>query len=139
MSGNRYLLDSTVFVDYFRKVPVAHQIILDKLAPSVMAGYSIVTEAELWAGVRRLRTEESHVVLLKPFVRFFVNVTIARRAGLLKADITVSSPKNTSLPGLSDCIIAATAEYHQLTIVTRNTNHFELFTNYGIDVTFYSR
>lgn len=139
MSGNRFLLDTSVFIDYFRGSPIARKIIFDMRSPNVTAGYSIITEAELWAGVIKFRTPEQHILLLKPFTRYFVNVTIARRAGELLAAIRTAAVAKDRLPGLDDCIIAATAEYYHLIIYTRNKNHFQYFDNYSIGVQFYSQ
>jgi tRNA(fMet)-specific endonuclease VapC len=138
-TGNNYLFDTSVFIDYFRQRPVARQIIFDTRNPQITAGYSIITEAELWAGINKFRTEASHILLLRPFNRYFINVTIARRAGQLKVLIedSIKGKATATAPGLDDCLIAATAEYNNLTIVTRNTKHFNHFANHSINIEFY--
>lgn len=99
-------------------------------------GYSILSEAELWVGItpHPLRNEPVHITLLKPFRRYFVNVSIARRAGTLRRLIKKQGYEQT----LADCIIASTAEFNNLIVCTRNARHFELFKQYGISVLTYS-
>jgi predicted nucleic acid-binding protein len=138
-TGNSYLLDTTVFIDYLRGRPSAKKIIFDTRSPTIEAGYSIITEAELWAGVRNFRTEEQHKLILQPFKRYFINVTIARQAGLIKVQIdqVVKGIKGESSPGLLDCMIAATAQYYDLKVFTNNSQHFKHFIDIGIAVEFY--
>ncbi len=138
-TGNKdgYLLDTTVFVDYLRQRPITNNIFSDIRANNIFAAYSIITEAELWAGISVLRTEAQHALILKPFQRYFINVSIARRAGELLALIRNSNPRGTSLPTLSDCLIGATAEYYNLEVYTRNHNHFNQFIPFGVMVKTY--
>lgn len=139
-NGNSYLLDTSVFIDYLRGKYVAHKIIFDTRSTHVSAGYSIITEAELWAGISGLRTEASHIKLIQPFDRYFINITIARRAGQLKSVINNALKGQVGMepPGLNDCLIAATAEFHDLTVVTRNEKHFKHFAIHAIDLQFYT-
>lgn len=134
--GNKYLFDTTVFIDAMRKRPVARQIIQESLINSIPAGYSIITEAELWSGIRGLRTVEEHIMLLRPFVRYNLNVTIARRAGEFQARLAASRP--VTMPDIPDCIIAATAEYYDLVICSKNTRHYNMFSLFSIPVLEYS-
>jgi len=139
-SGKKYLLDTSVFVDYLRGKPIAHKIIFDTRTNNVSAGYSVITEAELWAGISGFRTEASHIRLIQPFNRYFINVTIARRAGQLKSTInnTIKGQVGVEPPGLNDCLIAATAEFHDLIVITRNEKHFKHFVTYSIGMDFYT-
>src|SRR5688572_3509929 len=130
-SGNRYLLDTTVFIDYLRGIPVAKQIIGNTRDPRLTSGYSVITETELWAGMRESDNYRQYLVLLSPYNRYFINLTIARRAGEL-AHLIRQSRRWESLPEITDCLIAATAAYHDLTIYTRNEKHFRHFLDYEI-------
>lgn len=130
-AGNKYLLDTTVFINAKRNIGTARQLIFEARTPTIAAGYSIITEAELWFGIRsnNLRTEAEHKILLRPFRRYFVNVAIARRAGLMAGAIHQKTNKRI----LPDCVIAATAEYYGLIVCTRNTVDFtELSKEFGI-------
>jgi predicted nucleic acid-binding protein len=130
-----YLFDTTVFDDYLRGRLVAQSIFQQARMGQITIGYSIITEAELWAGIRPPRTFKEHEDLLRPFKRYFINVTIARRAGELRADL--AKIKHQRIPGIADCLIAATGEYYGLTVCSRNTRDFTFFTNYAIKVVNY--
>jgi predicted nucleic acid-binding protein len=137
--GNKYLFDTTVFLDAIRRRPVARQIMFEARDQQITVGYSILTEAELWAGITGMRTAQEHEILLKPFKRYFLNVTIACRAGQLWASIARTKPD--TIPDIADCIIAATAEYYAMGVCTRNKNHFSLleqFSNHSFPLTLYS-
>ena len=139
--GNSYLFDTTVFIDVLRKHEAARKLYFQGRFYPVSVGYSILTEAELWVGIdeHKFRTVPEHVILLKPFRRYFINVTIARRAGELRRLLRQSNLVNKDqLPALPDCIIAATAEYYNLTVCSKNSKHFSLFGHFSISVLEYS-
>jgi len=115
---HRYLFDTTLFIDYWRKLDQANNLITYILDKDVKGGYSILTEAELWAGASDKAKEKATKIMLRPFTRYELNITIARRAGKL-----YSQYKKSGL-SLADCIIAATAEHFDLILVTKNTRHF---------------
>ncbi len=139
-NGNSYLFDTTFFIDAFRKLPIARQFYAHARWRSVSVGYSIITEAELWAGIDEgnFRTAQDHMILLKPFHRYFINVTIARRAGEIRR-LMVKSGKSQKSQGplLPDCLVAATAEYYNLILVSRNSRDFVKFHDFGIAVELY--
>ncbi len=142
-NGTNYLFDTTVFIDAFWKRQIAKKLFYQVRFHDVSAGYSIITEAELWYGINayKFRTVAEHVLLLKPFKRYFVNVTIARRAGDLQRLLVQThrfKRDSDECPSIDDCLIAATGEYYGLTICTRNGRHFDLFRAYGIPVLEYS-
>jgi predicted nucleic acid-binding protein len=140
-TGNRYLLDTTVFIDSLSGRGVARSILFQAQAGSesgaLSAGYSVYTEAELWAGIRPPWTVEEHKRLLRPFRRYLLSVSIARRAGDLQARLRATQQAREPIPQLSNCIIAATGEYYGLTVCTRNSRHFAVFQAFGISVTEY--
>jgi predicted nucleic acid-binding protein len=139
--GNRYLFDTTVFIDERHSKSVARQLISDARTLRLDVGYSIITEAELWVGIRasNLRTEAEHKILLAPFRRFNLNVSIARRAGELRGKLVETKQvERNQPPYLNDCLVAATAEFYGLTICTKNRKDFELFRQYNISVLPYS-
>ncbi|RMF82887.1 MAG: type II toxin-antitoxin system VapC family toxin [Chloroflexi bacterium] len=135
--GNKYLFDTTVFIGWFRGHSEARKLVHQARFQNIFVAYSIITEAELWAGIRDLRTPEQHIALLKPFHRYFINVTIARRGGELRSLLAQSGIAKGRVPGIADCIIAATAEYYELTVCSKNTRDFNLFKQYAIQVAEY--
>ena len=98
-----YIFDSTVLIDYLRGHSSVHayiQILLD--APKTV-GYSVITEAELWAGVRNQQDEQRHKDLLARMKRLNVSSQIARIAGSFYGQ---HRAQGLALP---DALIAATA------------------------------
>jgi predicted nucleic acid-binding protein len=140
VAGNKYLFDTTVFIDALWKRPIAKKLYYQARFYPVSVGFSVITEAELWYGINefKFRTVQEHINLLKPFRRYFVNVTIARRAGELQRLLVQSGIKRDDCPSLDDCIIAATGEYYDLTICTKNRTDFGLFRRFSISVLEYS-
>ncbi len=116
------IFDTTVFIDYLRGrkevVPLIQAVLDRRVNPAI----SIITVVELWAGVKDTKDEKRHKALLLPFRRIQIHSAIAYRAGALAYSFYKNGDKSISLP---DFIIAATAEYLNADIVTRNGKHFQ--------------
>ena len=115
-----YLFDSTVLVDNFRGNSNAAQFVQPVLNGSAIAWFSVVTEAELWAGIKSEREQARYEALFALMKRVPVNKNIARAAGILYGK---HRHQGISLP---DAFIAATAKAQKKTLLTRNTKHFQL-------------
>ncbi len=126
-----YLFDSTVLIDYLRGHSSVHPYIGIILDQPRMVAYSVMTEAELWAGVRDQQDEQRHKDALSRMKRLGVSSKVARMAGGFYGR---HKTQGLSLP---DAIIAATARVYRKTLVTRNTKHFELLRD-EISLEFYS-
>lgn len=113
-----YLLDTTVFVDHFRDAKGAEAYFEPIFDGEVSGAFSVITEAELWEGIRT-GEEERHEAVLLLLERVDVDKDIARRAGELRRNF-----REQGL-GMPDALIAATAEAVDATLVTRNTKHFQ--------------
>ena len=139
--GNSYIFDTTFFIDALRKNPNVKMVYHEARFLPVSVGYSIITEAELWYGINqhKFRTVQQHINLLKPFKRYFINTTIARRGGELRRLLVQSGidPKSNACPALEDCLIAATADYYNMAVCTNNLKHFNLFTRFSISIEHY--
>ena len=97
-----------------------------------MMHLSVMTILEIESGVRQLglkgstrKSPELSAWLLRLIETFGKRVLpvegrVAMAAGQLEAVVLAKG----RLPGLPDLIIAATAEVHDLTILTRNLRHF---------------
>ena len=75
-----YIFDSTVLIDYLRgssSVRPYIEIILDQ--PRA-AAYSIMTEAELWSGIRNRDDERRHKEAISRMTRLTITSRIARVA-----------------------------------------------------------
>lgn len=130
-TGNKYLFDTTVYIDALRGRPNGRNLIYQAKFKPISVGYSLITEAELWAGIKGFRTPEQHKILLRPFHRYMVNVTIARRAGFLRMTLDTAQ-KGQQTPSIMDCLIAATAEYYGLTVCSANARDFSRFQLFSI-------
>ncbi len=101
------LVDTDVLIDHLRGTA--------RLAPGSDAIIdSVVTRCELFAG--RAAEQDPIRVLLEPFRELSIDREIAELAGRLRRQTAIRTP---------DALIAATALYHGLTLVTRNRRYFE--------------
>jgi hypothetical protein len=117
------LFDTTVFIHHLLgKSPEATKLITQAISGAHPAAFSILTDAELWAGIRNEEEDHVHRLLLSRLTRLPINLSIARRAGKL-----VNLYKSHSLK-LDDALIAATAEYYDIPLYTHNDKHFEFIT-----------
>ena len=114
-----YLFDSTVLIDYLRGHLAVRPFIEILLEQPRTVTYSVITEAELWAGVRNPQDERRHKDILSRMKRLGVSSRIARLAGQRYGRY------NSQGLALPDAIIAASANVHAKTLVTRNTKHFK--------------
>lgn len=116
MSG--LLLDTCVLIDCLRDRPAAVAFLQRLQAqPSV----SVVTVAELHAGARNSREEQSVEDLLGSLRVLLIDLAIARLAGRFRRGYQRSH--GVQMP---DALIAATAENHGVRLVTRNVRHFPM-------------
>jgi tRNA(fMet)-specific endonuclease VapC len=113
-----YLLDTTVIIDYFRDREEAVAYLESILNGEASGAFSVITEAELWEGLRS-GEEEKHEAILLLLERIKVGMTIARRAGELRRAF-----REQGL-GMADALIAATAEAIDARLVTRNAKHYQ--------------
>ena len=115
------LIDTDVLIDFLKGKEAA----VVFLESQVMTMFiSSVTVAELYAGVRDGREK----VILDDFIKTFTVVPlttdIAQKGGLHRRDYGKSCEI-----GLTDALIAATAEEKDLILVTLNQRHFPMITN----------
>lgn len=114
------LFDTTVFVDYFRGWEEAQRFIEPILQGNASASFSVITEAELWAGIRGQQEMPRYEALLSLMERAIVDGSVARRGGELTGQYR---SQGLTLP---DALIAATAMLRGETLLTRNIRHFRL-------------
>jgi hypothetical protein len=108
-----------VLIDYLRGHPTVRAYIEILLEHPRTVAYSVMTEAELWTGVRNQQDEQRHKDALSRMKRLGVTSKVARVAGQYYGRF-----KSQGL-ALPDAIIAATARVHKKTLLTRNTKHLE--------------
>ena len=133
--GNKYLFDTTVYIDVLRGEPkykeIAKDLIFQARFNRVPVGYSIITELELWRGIRGLWTPQQHEVLLRPMRRYPLLMRTAKRAGTIRSLLDQKAQKNQG-PGIIDCVIAATVEYYGLVLITRNAKDYQMIVDHSI-------
>lgn len=129
------LFDTTVFIDYLRGKDVARGLMNPVIDKQREAAISVISDFELWCGVKDIKDEKRHKLLIWNFRRFQLNSTIARHAGELARPFF--KEKNKSI-GMSDFLIAATAEYYEADILTRNPKHFNAIPLDGVHIFEYS-
>jgi len=118
------LFDSDVLIDYLRGLPDAVKFVESHIAGDVFV--SALTVAEIYQGVRR--SEETQVfTTLSSFSVLPLTSEIAQRGGLFSRDFRASHGC-----GLADCLIAATADFHGLTLHTRNKKHFPMLKDVNV-------
>ena len=118
--ADRLLLDTDVLIDYLRDRPEAVAYVEGLVGELLI---SAVTVAELYAGVREGAERAKLENFLKVFHIVPIEDEIARKGGLYRRNYRKSH--NT---GLSDALIAATAEIQQVPLVTLNKKHFPMLT-----------
>lgn len=116
--AERLLIDTDVLVEYLRGRSEAVEY-LEGLTSDLYI--SVISMAELFAGVRGDEEEKSLKQLLLAFVALPVTEKTARLGGLYRRDYGGSHGT-----GLADALIAATSEENGADLVTFNSRHFPM-------------
>ena len=119
MNGaGKHLYDTDVIIDYMRGEEKAKNMLEETEGKQCI---SVITVAELYAGVRNMRDKGAVKGLSEYFEVMDINRDIATKAGLWKKDYHKSH--NVLLP---DALIAATACYYGLELKTLNIKHYPM-------------
>ena len=116
--NKKYLVDTNIIIDFFRGSKEAEQFITENCDNIII---SVITIAELYAGVRGKKEEEQLKGFLSLFDLLPFNNDLAIKSGYLKNQYYKSHNS-----GLADCMIAATALAHDMILVTNNFKHFPM-------------
>ena len=122
----KWLIDTDILIDYFRGLTKAAHF-LEKIIQRDSCYLSVITVAELYAGIREGRERNLLEGFLTSFNIIPIDNTLAQAGGLFKRDYGKSHGV-----GLADAIIAATSEFHQSRLVTLNAKHFPMLKNVHI-------
>lgn len=127
----RFLLDTNVVSEWAKPRPNVNVIRWLAEADEDRVFLSVVTVAELRHGIERLAAGRRrdrlnswlHEELLSRFEKriLTVDLSIASAWG----SIVARGQANGRPPGIMDAFLAATAEVHRLTLVTRNVSDFQ--------------
>ena len=119
----KLLIDTDVLIDYLRNFPEAVKFLENKIETS-LCYLSVITIAELFAGVREGKERSAMGSFLQAFEIVKVDTDIAQKGGLYRRDYGKSYGT-----GLADAIIAASAELYQAKLITLNQKHFPMIKN----------
>ena len=114
----RVLVDTDVLIDFLRGVDEAVDFIKSHADD---LNLSAITVAELYQGVREGKERRQLDRFISATHVLPVSPEIAANAGLLRRDHRAKLGC-----GLADCLIAATADQHHLTLATLNQRHFAM-------------
>lgn len=120
MTAFKFLIDTDIFIDYFNGQPYAAEIFNDIKANRIKAYFSILTEGELLAGCRDWEEQEKVDALLSKLERMELSIAIIRKA----AEYRKAYGKKYGTT-LIDAIVAASAFYLEVKLITRNLKHFK--------------
>ena len=119
--AERLLLDTDVLIEYLRGQREAIKY-LEGLTSDLYL--SVISVAELFAGVKSDEEERSLKQFLLAFVVLPVTEKVARRGGIYRRDFRPSHGT-----GLADALIAATAEENGASLVTFSRRHFPMISS----------
>lgn len=115
-----YIIDTNIIIDILKNRSDAVTFFKNcQTKPSL----SILTISELYGGVRK-REEPKLKTFLQAFNIINLNKNIAEKGGFYYRDYNKSHGCD-----LIDCLIAASTESINATLVTLNTKHFPMFKN----------
>ncbi len=116
--AERLLIDTDVLIEYLRGRSEAVEY-LESLTSDLYL--SVISVAELFAGVKGSEEEKSLEQLFQAFVILPISEKTARLGGLYRKD---HGPSHGV--GLADALIAATAKENGADLVTFNRRHFPM-------------
>ncbi len=112
------LVDTDILIDYLRGFPDAVSYLEENVD---RVSISAVSVAELYQGVRDGAERTALRSMTSAFTVLALTDEIAEIAGLYRREYG----KQFGC-GLADCMIAATANFHDLELVTGNEKHFKM-------------
>lgn len=117
-----YLVDTDIIASYLNGRPDAVALLRSLLPDGI--SISVVTFGEVFEGIYYGRSPAQHAAVFRRFLHgvsaLDVDRMVARRFARTRGELRRAG----QLIGDADLMIAATALYYDLTLVTRNTRHF---------------
>ena len=114
----RFVVDTDVLIDATRGVSDSLAF-FDKYGTEI--SISVVTLSEIYSGFRN-DTEEKRAMA---FCSLFELIEVGEKITVLAGKFRKQYGKSHGM-GMADCIIAATAQYEDATLVTLNKKHFPM-------------
>lgn len=120
-----YLIDTCILIDHLTgRLSPAASTWLEQVISSGTAATSVIVYHELLFGARTAKAQAAVKKLLEAWEMLPVNLKIAERAAGIRRE---QAAQGKTL-GMADCLIAATAELHNLKVVTANVKDFPTVT-----------
>jgi|SRR3989338_4109067 len=119
----KWLFDTDVLIDYLRGLAPAVNFLEAKFE-KVDAYISVITIAELYAGVKEGQERQILENFLNIFEVVTLNQDIACIGGIYRRDYVKSHQV-----GLADALIAASSKYLDATLISLNKKHFPMLKN----------
>lgn len=116
----RYLIDTDIIIDHLKGVERARDFLKQIKSEEAEILYSVITKAELYAGIRS-KEEENMAALLRSMKDVVIDGEIAAAAGRYKNKYHASH--GLLLP---DALIAASAKHTGAVLVTLNKKHYPM-------------
>jgi tRNA(fMet)-specific endonuclease VapC len=123
LTDAKYLVDSDVVADALKGKPQAVQL-LSTLDQDGLA-ISLITYGEIYEGILYSKDPKASERVFRGFLRDVTIVPITRQIMRRFAELRGQLRAAGNIISDFDLLIAATAIHHNLTLVTRNTQHFQ--------------
>lgn len=118
-----FLLETDFCIDWLRRKNYARNA-LAAVLPSDVA-ISVVTVGELLVGAHCAQAPSKEAAKVEAFLKPIPILDFGRPEAFSFAKISAHLRQQGQLIGVQDAMIAATAEVHQCTVVTKNLKHFQ--------------
>lgn len=140
---SNYLFDTTFFSDLLDQQDMGITIEELERFGEGRSGYSIITLAELCAKTVNDAQLKLRELLLQFFICYHPTENDARQAGEFHRYFLDQHRRNPhsrrlDIPGITDCLIAATSKSHDLIWFTRDARHAPKFRRFDISVQTYT-
>lgn len=119
-ASGRVLVDTSVWIDFFRKVDPWHSMVMHLIAEGRVCLTGIIL-AELMQGAK----SEKELAVLRDFVHVFPFFPDSPKVWQAAGELSFLLRRKGKTVGLADCFIASVAREGSAEILTRDT-HFDL-------------
>jgi predicted nucleic acid-binding protein len=129
-----YLADTTLLIDYYRGNIKAKTYFQKLKSGKINFSISVVTEAEIWCGIKNNKELLSWLATLDLMGKVDVNSEIARKAGEIYKDYGhyMGKTSQEDLRHMVDAFIAATCVVLNKILITSNYKHFKQLESRGL-------
>jgi predicted nucleic acid-binding protein len=117
----RVLVDTSAWIDFFRKSEPVHSLVLQLMAAERVCACGLIL-AELMQGAK----SEKELAVLRDFVHAFPFLAESPKNWQEAGELSFKLRRKGKTVGLADCYIAVTARINDAAILTKD-GHFQLF------------